>query len=197
MLNSNSENFNQYLNVLDFSSLRKYFIENGTLRNGEKKDYFVKQGTSAHEIALIESGGVRYTCVGNDGKEQIVGYSFQHDFACCYVSFIHKKPSILNAQYIQKTSLYVLSYNQIMNYLEQDINTQRFRRMIAEEFATQTYERLLSFYCDTPEERYISLMKRHNKLLNYISLKEIASYIGVTPETLSHIRKKLSMNEKS
>lgn len=52
------------------------------------------------------------------------------------------------------------------------------------------YQRLLGFYCDTPEQRYRALMKRCPNLQERLSLKEIALFLGVTPETLSRIRKK-------
>ena len=71
------------------------------------------------------------------------------------------------------------------------MNTQRLGRLVAEEHFIEIYRRLLGFYCETAEQRYISLLKRCPNLPQYITLKEIASFIGVTPETVSNIRRKL------
>lgn len=56
---------------------------------------------------------------------------------------------------------------------------------------------VLETYCDTPEQRYVKLMQRCPNLKEKVPLKEIASFLGVTPETVSHIRKKLLYPEKS
>lgn len=74
------------------------------------------------------------------------------------------------------------------------METQRLGRRIAETMFAEIYQRLLRFYCDTPEQRYQALMKRCPDLQERISLKEIALFLGVTPETLSRIRKNNSKN---
>ena len=62
---------------------------------------------------------------------------------------------------------------------------------MAAQLFVMTYRRLIDSYCSTPEERYIDLMKRYPNLKKLIPLKEIASFIGITPETLSNIRRRL------
>lgn len=69
--------------------------------------------------------------------------------------------------------------------------------MVAEQMFAMAYRRLLDGYCCTPEERYVSLMKVYPELKEKRPLKEIASYIGVTPETVSAIRRKLLKSGKS
>ncbi len=70
------------------------------------------------------------------------------------------------------------------------METQRLGRRIAETMFAEIYQRLLRFYCDTPEQRYQALMKRCPDLQERISLKRNSTFLGVTPETLSRIRKK-------
>ena len=77
------------------------------------------------------------------------------------------------------------------------METQRLGRRIAETMFAEIYQRLLRFYCDTPEQRYQALMKRCPDLQERISLKEIALFLGVTPETLSRIRKKQQQKSRS
>ena len=78
-----------------------------------------------------------------------------------------------------------------MNY-----DTQHYGRLAAESLFEMIYRQLLDSYC-TPEMRYLKLMKRCPDLKEVIPLKSIASYLGVTPETVSHIRKKILLNQKS
>lgn len=71
------------------------------------------------------------------------------------------------------------------------MNNQRLGRLLFEELYLRKTERLVSFYAETAEQRYIKLMKQYPDLKEVVFLKEIASYLGVTPETVSHIRRKL------
>ena len=64
---------------------------------------------------------------------------------------------------------------------------------MAEPLLNDVSTRLLSMYCDSPEECYTKLINRYPDIVNLISLKEIASLIKVAPETLSRIRRKLTL----
>ena len=77
------------------------------------------------------------------------------------------------------------------NYFNSSAETQRQGRIFAEELLYVTWNNIISAYKDSPEERYRKLLKRCPDLPNLITLKELASYIMVTPETLSRIRKKI------
>lgn len=69
--------------------------------------------------------------------------------------------------------------------------------MVAEQMFVMAYRRLLDSYCCTPKERYVELMRQYPDLKDRRPLKEIASFIGVTPETVSAIRRKLLKDGKS
>lgn len=184
-------NFNEYMNEIDFSGFKKLFLENGKSVEFKKKDYFVRQNEPCKYVGLVQSGIFRYTRIDNDGNEPIIGYSFTDDFVCDYPSLIKHSGSLTNIQAVTDCSVYVLSMKELNDYWETNMNTQRLGRLVAEEHFIEIYRRLLGFYCETAEQRYISLLKRCPNLPQYITLKEIASFIGVTPETVSNIRRKL------
>ena len=184
-------NFNEQMSEIDISEIRKLCLEKGKYIEIKKKDYFVRQNESCKYVGFVESGIFRYTRIDNDGNESIVGYSFTEDFVCDYPSLIKHSGSLTNIQAVTDCSVYVLSMNELNEFWESNMDTQRFGRMVAEEHFVEVYQRLLSFYCDTAEQRYITLLERCPNLPQYITLKEIASFIGVTPETISHIRRKL------
>ncbi|MEG0887090.1 MULTISPECIES: Crp/Fnr family transcriptional regulator [Bacteroides] len=184
-------NFNEYLNEIDFSEIRALCLEKGKPVEIKKKDYFIRQGELSKYSGFIESGIFRYTRIGSDGDEHIVGYSFQNDFVCDYTALIKNSHSCISVQAVTDSKVHSLSVYDLHDYWEISKDTQRLGRLIAEELFIEMYGRLLGFYCDTPEQRYISLLKRCPNLPQYITLKEIASFIGVTPETVSNIRRKL------
>ncbi len=184
-------NFNEHMNNIDFSSLKKLFLEKGKSIEFKKKDYFVRQNEPCKYVGFVQSGIFRYTRINNDGNEPIVGYSFTDNFVCDYPSLIKNSGALTNIQAVTDCSVYILSMKELNDFWETSMATQRFGRLVAEEIFVETYGRLLGFYCDTPEQRYIALLERNPDLLQYITLKEIASFLGVTPETVSHIRRKL------
>ena len=155
-------NFNEYINEIDFSEFKKHFLEKGKSIEIKKKDYFVRQNEPCKYVGFVESGIFRYTRIDNAGNEPVTD-----------------------------CSVYVLSMKELNDFWETSINTQRFGRLVAEEIFVEMYQRLLGFYCDTAEQRYVALLKRCTNLPQHITLKEIASFLGVTPETVSHIRRKL------
>lgn len=184
-------NFNEYMNEIDFSEIRKLCLEKGKPVEIKKKDYFACQGELSKHAGFIENGIFRYTRIDDDGKEHIVGYSFKNDYVCDYAALIKKSHSCINVQAVTDSKVYSLSVHDLHNYWEYNKDTQRLGRLVAEELFVEMYGRLLGFYCDTPEQRYIALLQRCPNLSQYITLKEIASFLGVTPETVSHIRRKL------
>lgn len=184
-------NFNVFMNEIDFSGVRKLFFEKGKSIEIKKKDYFVRQNEPCKYVGFVQSGIFRYTRIDNAGNEPIVGYSFTEGFVCDYPSLIKRSGSLTNIQAVTDCSVFVLSTKELTDYWETNMDTQRFGRLVAEEHFVEIYERLLRFYCDTPEQRYIALLQRCPNLPQYITLKEIASFLGVTPETVSHIRRKL------
>lgn len=184
-------NFNEYMNEIDFSVLRKLFLEKGKSIEIKKKNYFVRQNESCRYVGFIESGMFKYTRIDNEDKEHIVGYSFMNDFVCDYPSFIKHSKALTSIQAVTDCSLHLLSIKELNDFWETSMDTQRFGRLITEEMFIEMYERLLGFYCDSAEQRYITLLQRCPNLPQDITLKEIASFLGVTPETVSHIRKKL------
>lgn len=183
--------FNEYMDEIDFSEFRKLFLEKGKSIGLKKKDYFVRQNEPCKYVGLIEGGIFRYTRIDSDGDEHIVGYSFAEDFVCDYPSFIKYSGSLTNIQAVTDYSVYMLSSQELNTYWENNMDTQRFGRLVAEEIFITLYKRMLDLYCDTTEQRYIKLLQRCHNLPQYIPLKEIASYLNVTPETISHIRKKI------
>lgn len=132
----------------------------------------------------------RLSHIDADANEWIVGYSFVNDFVCDYPSFIKQTTSTVNIQATTECEVYLLSLNRLNQFWETDMDTQRLGRQIAETMFAEIYQRLLGFYCNSPEQRYQSLMKRCPDLQEKLSLKEIAQFLGITPETLSRIRKK-------
>lgn len=187
--------FNLYLSNLDYSNFMQLFKEKGKVHIYKKKEFFINQNAESQFVGWIKNGMFRYTCVGKDNAEHIVGYAFTEEFVCDYSSFISQSTSLVNIQAMSDCIVYQLPYQDVVAYWETNIEILRFGKHIVDNLFIMIYKQLLDTYCDAPEERYLKLMERCPDLKEKVSLKEIASYLRVTPTTVSNIRRKITFED--
>ena len=191
-------NLNEYrLTVIDLSALRDFIISQGTTRIIKKKEYLIQQGDMCRHVGYISEGMFRYKRLDSNGDEHITGYSLEGNLVGEYSSCLCGRPSLSSIQAIKDSLVHLITYTELEQFWNSSPENQRIGRILAEQLFAMTYRRLTDSYCCTAEERYIDFMNRYPDLKELIPLKEIASFIGVTPETVSAIRKKLLKTDKS
>lgn len=187
--------FNEYMERFNFSPLEKAFMEKGRVRRYKKGEYFIHKGDRHVYIGFILSGTFRYTCTDNEGNEHVVAYNFENEPLGNYSVFQKKETAILDVQAVTNSTVYLLSYSEVNDYYNSNSEAQLQGRILGEELLYVAWNTIISAYKDSPEERYKKLLARCPNLPNLITLKELASYIMVTPETLSRIRKKILLEK--
>ncbi len=185
------DKFNVNIIQPDCSELENLFRQRGTIREFKKKEYFARQNERTNHIGFVDLGIFRLTRIDDKANERIIGYSFKNDFVSDYPALANKTSSRINIQAVTDSKAYLLTFAELNDFWETNMDTQRLGRLIAESMFATISQRLFGFYCETPEQRYIALMERCPDLKEKIPLKEIASFLGVTPETISHIRKRM------
>lgn len=178
------------LNIPD--ELKMILIEKGGFLEIKKKDFFIEQGKLCKYVGIVLKGDFR-TYMIMDGAERTIsmdGESFNFPFITDYFAFLDKTISTRNIQALSDAEVIVLTFEQVMDFFELNMNTQRFGRQLAENMLKENQRIMHSLYFLSPEERYMEFERRYSSYLQKISLKDIASIIGITPETLSRIRKK-------
>lgn len=185
---------NKYLKVLGIERVAEFCINKGEKRFLKKNDFFNRQEDFCNSLGYIAEGGFRYITKNMADIEFIVAYTFAEDFVTDYPALQTGSPCMFSGQAISDSVIYVVSKEQLNAFYRKAVNRD-LRAMIAETFLADIYSKLIIMHCDPPEERYKKLVKKYPKILNQVALKEIASYINVTPETLSRIRKKILTSE--
>lgn len=171
------------------------FMEMGETTILKRKEYFVRQGEPCRYLGAVLKGELRFSHCNADGEERTIGFN-TNGFATEYYAFLNHLPAKYSIQAISETVIYRMTYKQIIDLYEYNMEGQRFGRHIAEQLFFRRDELLFSFRCDTPEERYKKLLKIADHSMNKLTLKDIASLIGVTPETVSRIRRKLQTDNE-
>lgn len=100
----------------------------------------------------------------------------------------------VNIVALKPSTIFSVNRQALHDFYNTDMETLRYNSLMAENLYEMVYSRLLESYCKTPEERYRRLTTRYPKIEQEIPLCKIASFLNVTPETISHIRKKIVKN---
>ena len=140
-----------------------------------------------NHLYFIESGLMRGYYFDED-KEITNWFAQEGEFATCFYSFIAKQNAFENIQAIEDVVLTQLSYADLQNIYNRFPETERIGRIITENYYIKLEERLLSIQFKTAKERYENLFEKNSQLLQRASLGQIATYLGITQETLSRIR---------
>ncbi|MEP3836878.1 MAG: Crp/Fnr family transcriptional regulator [Algibacter sp.] len=157
-----------------------------------KKDVFLKLNEIENHISFIESGVVRlFIPKENPEKEITFGFSFKDQFVSAYDSFLTQTPSAYQLQALTDTTIVSITYNDLQEVYKTTQIGNLVGRLTAERLFLLKSKREQNLLNLTAEERYMKLFKERPELLKVIPLKYISSYIGVTAQALSRIRKRL------
>ncbi|WP_179353866.1 Crp/Fnr family transcriptional regulator [Winogradskyella vidalii] len=170
----------------------EFFISKLQRRVIKKKAIFVKVNEIENHISFIESGVVRlFIPKDNPDKEITFGFSFKDQFVSAYDSFLTQTPSAYQLQALTETTILSITYNDLQDVYKTTQIGNLIGRLTAERLFLLKSKREQNLLNLTAEERYLKLFKERPELLKVIPLKYISSYIGITAQALSRIRKRV------
>jgi CRP-like cAMP-binding protein len=159
-----------------------------------KKTIFLKVNEIENTISFVESGVVRlFMPKENPDKEITFGFSFNNQFVSAYDSFLTQKPSAYQLQALTETTLLSITHSDLQDVYKTTQIGNLIGRLTAERLFLLKSKREQNLLNLTAEQRYVKLFKERPELLRVIPLKYISSYIGVTAQALSRIRKRMTI----
>ena len=167
------------------------FLQKFKLKHFKKGDCFIKKGKLSSEIGFILKGCL--VCVYNkEGVDVIDEFSMEYDFISDYKNFLDNKPAEKDVKCLENSELLIITNKELNDLYNQKHSFERVGRIIAESLFKNWHEKAISLMLDDAETRYIKLIKNKPNLLQRVPQYLIASYLNVTPESLSRIRKKIA-----
>jgi CRP-like cAMP-binding protein len=159
------------------------------VRQITKKQFLLKAGHISRTICFIKSGMFR--CFYSQNSIEVSSWFMKEgDVIISVESFFTQKESKESIQALEDCEVYCIDYNELQ-YIYRNFSEFNFiARVLTEHYYTLSEQRLYSIRMLRAPERYSNLMENHSELIQRVPSKYIASYLGVTEETLSRIRSK-------
>ncbi len=171
----------------DEDIIRKLFHQ----KRFKKGEHLLEAGNVCRYIIFIETGLVRYY-INSDGVEQTNYFNKEGEFVCDYLSFLPQTPSNVNIQALEDTTVYVISFNDLQQFYATVEYGERFGRLGIEQVFTNVISQIISLYTDPPDVRYRKFISNYPDIGQRIPQYYIASYVGIKPQSLSRIRKRIA-----
>jgi CRP-like cAMP-binding protein len=155
------------------------------------KSRVINEGIIASNFYFIKSGLLR-TYQLQDGKEINTNFACDGQIISIFASFITQTPSSEYLESIEDSVVYSLSFDSLIELSKDSLKFEKLRRIIAEENYLCTYNRNLLMQNKTAKVKYLDFLDKFaEKIVHRVPQHQIASYLGIAPESLSRIRKKI------
>ncbi|HEY9625629.1 MAG TPA: Crp/Fnr family transcriptional regulator [Crinalium sp.] len=168
------------------STLLDPFLECVEVKRGE---FLFQEGDICKFIGFTLKGCVRVFLV-KDGRERTLSFHAENQSFGDFRSFLNQEPSQFSCEAIEPSKLLLFNHR-AMRFIEELPDGQKFLRLHAEGFASKMRDRLTSLYMDTPEERYCQLFESEPEIIDRVPNYHLASYLGIQPESLSRLKRRI------
>jgi len=161
------------------------------IKEYHRKDLFHMEGEICKKAGFILQGCFR-SVKDIEGEERTFDFAVENEFVTDYYSILTNSLSEFNIIAVEDSVVAVMDAQQLLRLFDGDRTWQKFGRHVAEQTCCYYQQRLLSAFFDAPKKRYEKLLAESPDIILRVPQHIIANYLGVTKETLSRIRKKMS-----
>ena len=187
------QNFNARVSLIeeDQELIKNYL----TVKKIRKRQYLLQEGDVCKCVAFVEKGALRLYRVSEDGSEHIVAFALEGSFITDLFSFLTSEPSMYNIDAIEDSELVLITKGASDELRKRSSKYQEFIFQITSEAYIELERRITSAISLSLEERYKELTANYPDIIQRVPQHMIASYMGLNPETLSRVRKRISINK--
>ncbi len=179
------------LNADDQQLLKTFFIP----KKLRKKQYLLQEGDVSKYLAFVEKGILRYYTVDEKGGEHIIQFAFEGWWLGDQFSFLTGEPSMYNIDALEDCELLLLTKQTEEQMLEKIPKMESYFRLLLQNHLIATERRLVSSLSYSAEDKYKQLIQACPTIPERVPQHMMASFLGITPETLSRLRKQISLRK--
>jgi CRP-like cAMP-binding protein len=182
--------FNSYLQLTDLEI--NAVTERASERKIKRRQYILQEGEISRHYNFVVSGCFKLYKIDNNGKEHNLQFAIENNWLSDIGSLHTKKPSKLSIEAIEPSSILQITLDDLVYLYEHFPKFNRIFRVIIENNFIELQNRVLENISNTAEERYRSFLIQYPELSKRLPNTQIASFLGITPEFLSIIRKSIA-----
>ena len=179
-------------NGIDLQALLDFCKKEGKMVEYRKGEQLEREGDPARWFGFVESGCFKYITRGiSDERDHLTWFSFEGEFVADYPCVLSGQTSQATIEAMMPCRVWRVSGEELLEFFHRSIKNMELRAAIGEHMLNQFKARYQDFHRAMPHERYIQLLRRCPGIVEHLPLNAIASFLNVTPQMLSRIRKDL------
>ena len=178
--------------ILPDAAETAYFLSLLTCRSIPKKTFLLKAGQACKNISYVHSGAVRACYVDATGKESTIMFAVADWWITDMYCFLNDKPAMMDIEAIEDSWVFQLSRENLDKLFVNVPKFERFFRILMQNAYTREQLRIIENLSLPALDRYNNFLLKYPHIAQQVTQKQIASYLGITPEFLSAIRKNQS-----
>ena len=180
-------------NSIDLQVLREFCEQEGNCVVYRKGEQMEREGDPSRWFGYVTEGCFKYVTHGiSDDREHITWFSFEGEFVTDYPNCLYGLPVQATIEAMMPSRVFRVSGEQLTDFFHKDTEMMELRSIIAEHVLRQRNESYLNFHRATARERYNLLMQRCPGIVQHLPLNAISSFLCITPNYLSTIRKEIT-----
>ena len=184
-------------NSIDLQALLDFCKKEGKEVIYRKGEQLEREGDPARWFGFVTEGCFKYITRGiSDERNHLTWFSFEGEFVADYPCVLSGQPSQATIEAMMSCRVWRVSGEELFGFFRQSIKNMELRAVIDEHMLNQFKARYQDFHRATPHERYNLLMQRCPGIVEHLNLQDIASFLNVTPKTISKIRKGITFEAK-
>lgn len=157
-----------------------------------RNEHWISEGQYCHHIAFVASGKLRVHYTDDAGNDITCYFVVDQQFIASFTSFLTKTPTVEHISAIEPAILYVIHRDELEQLSEAIPRLHAWRRIIAENLFIVMEKRIAMLQSQTAHQRYENMLKENPGLLLSVPLQYTASFLGITPQHLSRLRKQVA-----
>ena len=156
-----------------------------------RRQYILQQDDICKNLIFVEKGILRSYSVDTRGNEHILQFAPEGWWISDIFSFLTGEAAVYNIEAIEDSELLLISNSSLDELYERVPKFERYFRLLSQANMVATHRRLTASLSDSADEKYIRLLSAYPNIVARVPQHMIASYLGITPETLSRVRKRI------
>ncbi len=185
------DNFNTYIDDIEAGFWIDLCVKRGRLISFARGEEFASAGSPARYLGYIKSGTLKYTVTSDSGESRVIGLEFDGEFVADFPFSLYGRKSRVSIVAETPCQIHCIESAEVAAMMETDPYVRHIVMKATEAIFSTVYDRYTALYTTTPQQRYEDLISRHPDLFSLFSLKDIASFLNITPTHLSRLRKNI------